>query len=117
VRLRLRKRALLIVLTALDDPVLAESFVHSSDLISRQHLLLVNMIRPPGTSPVFEKPERVREAGDLYEELAGHMAWQRLRELEKVLERRGVRFTLNSEDDLVANLIRQHSNVRRRNLV
>jgi uncharacterized protein (DUF58 family) len=113
----MRKRALLIVLTALDDPVLAESFVRASDLISRQHLLLVNMIRPPGTSPLFENAARVREAGDLYEELAGHMAWQRLRETGKVLERRGVRFSLQDADHLVANLIRQHGEVRRRKLV
>ena len=39
IRLRLRKRALLIFLTALDDPMLAESFAKASELISRQHLI------------------------------------------------------------------------------
>jgi uncharacterized protein (DUF58 family) len=53
IRLRLRKRALLIFLTALDDPMLAESFAKASELISRQHLLLVNMLQPPGAQPVF----------------------------------------------------------------
>src|SRR5207249_4933492 len=43
IRLRLRRRALLVFLTALDDPVLAESFVRNMDLIRRQHLILVNM--------------------------------------------------------------------------
>jgi uncharacterized protein (DUF58 family) len=117
VRLRLRKRALLIVLTNLDDPVLAESFVKASDLVSRQHLLLVNMIKRPGVHPLFEKPERVQQAGDLYRELAGHLAWRRLRELEKVLKRRGVRFSLTEEETLVSALIKQHAEVRKRLLV
>ena len=45
-KLRLRKRALLIFLTALDDPFLAESFITSSELLARQHLLLVNTLPP-----------------------------------------------------------------------
>src|SRR5262249_19095905 len=46
-RLRLRRRALLVVLTDLSDPVLAEQFLRGVDLIARQHLVLVNMMRPP----------------------------------------------------------------------
>src|SRR5207237_5864170 len=46
IRLRLRKRALLIFLTALDDPMLAESFAKAMELICRQHLILVNMLQP-----------------------------------------------------------------------
>src|SRR6185436_7602963 len=45
IRLRLRRRALLLVLTSLDDPVLAESFIKNVDLIRRQHLILVNMLQ------------------------------------------------------------------------
>ena len=41
----LRRRALLVFLTPLDDPALAESFVRNVDLI-RQHLVLVNMLQP-----------------------------------------------------------------------
>ena len=43
-RTRLRRRALLVFLTALDDPLLAESFARNAKLVCRQHLLLVNMI-------------------------------------------------------------------------
>ena len=117
VRLRLRKRALLIILTNLDDPVVAETFVRASDLISRQHLLLVSMIRRPGVHPLFEETERVRDAGDLYGELAGHLLWRRLRELEKVLQRRGVRFFMPDESGLVPGLIKQHADIRNRQLV
>ena len=43
IRLRLRKRALLIFLTALDDPMLAANFTRAIDLVRRQHLVFVNM--------------------------------------------------------------------------
>ena len=58
IRLRLRRRTLLFFLTSLDDPVLAESFVRNMDLIRRQHLVLVNMIQPPGVAPVFTESQR-----------------------------------------------------------
>ena len=57
IRLRLRRRALLVFLTALDDPALAESFVRNMDLIRRQHLVLVNMLQPPGVKPLFANPD------------------------------------------------------------
>ena len=57
IRLRLRRRALLVFLTALDDPALAESFVRNVDLIRRQHLVLVNMLQMPGVKPLFTDPD------------------------------------------------------------
>ena len=54
-RTRLRKRALLVFLTALDDPLLAESFSHNMDLLCRQHLILVNMPKPPGADPLWPR--------------------------------------------------------------
>ncbi len=116
IRLRLRKRALLIFLTALDDPMLAESFAKASQLISRQHLILVNMIQPPGAQPVFSDPA-VATADDLYQSLGGHLRWHSLRELEQVLKRRGIRFSLLDPAKLVAQVITQHAEVKRRQLL
>src|SRR5207247_6869855 len=56
IRLRLRRRALIVFLTSLDDPAIAEDFVRNVDLIRRQHLVMVNMIRPPGTTLMFTDP-------------------------------------------------------------
>ena len=53
VRQRLRRRALLIILTNLDDPVLAQHFTRNLDLVTRRHLVLVNMITPPGCARSF----------------------------------------------------------------
>jgi uncharacterized protein (DUF58 family) len=116
IRLRLRKRALLIFLTALDDPMLAENFAHASELISRQHLLLVDMLQPAGANPMFSDPG-VARIDDLYRRLGGHLQWSRLRELGNVLRRRGVRLSLLDPAKLAAELIAQHANVKRRQLL
>ena len=116
IRLRLRKRALLIFLTALDDPMLAESFTKSVDLICRQHLVLVNMLQPAGAVPLFSDTG-VNEPDDLYAQLAGHYRWQGLRELETVLRRRGVRLSLLDSQKLAAQLVAQHADVKARQLI
>lgn len=116
IRLRLRKRALLIFLTALDDPMLAESFAKASELISRQHLILVNMLQPAGAHPVFSEAG-VGGIDDLYRRLGGHLQWNSLRELGKVLKRRGVRLSLLDPAKLTAQVIAQHADVKRRQLL
>lgn len=116
IRLRLRKRALLIFLTALDDPMLAENFARASELISRQHLMLVDMLQPVGANPLFSD-ESVTNIDDLYRRLGGHLQWSQLRELENVLRRRGVRLSLLDPERLAAQLIAQHADVKRRQLL
>jgi uncharacterized protein (DUF58 family) len=116
IRLRLRRRALLVFLTSLDDPVVAESFVRNLDLIRRQHLVVVNMLQAPGVAPVFSDPD-VASVDNLYERLGGHLQWQKLRELEKVLQRRGVRFSLLKNERLSADLVSQYLNVKRRQVL
>lgn len=113
IRLRLRRRALLVFLTALDDPVLAESFVRNMELLHRQHLVLVNMLRPPGVEPLFSRPD-VTTPDDLYERLGGHLQWHNLRELEKRLQRRGVQFSLLDHEKLSVELVSQYLGVKRR---
>jgi uncharacterized protein (DUF58 family) len=116
IRLRLRKRALLIFLTALDDPMLAESFARATELISRQHLILVDMLQPVGANPLFSS-ENVSNIDDLYRQLGGHLQWSQLRELGNVLRRRGVRLSLLDPARLAAELIAQHAEVKRRQLL
>jgi uncharacterized protein (DUF58 family) len=116
IRLRLRRRALLVFLTALDDAVLAESFVRNMDLIRRQHLISVNMLQPPGVAPLFSNPD-VTDVDDLYQHLGGHLRWHDLRELEKVLQRRGVKFSLLENERLSAQLVAQYLGVKRRQLL
>jgi uncharacterized protein (DUF58 family) len=116
IRLRLRRRALIVFLTALDDPVLAESFVRNVELIRRQHLVLVNMIRQPGIRPLFTDPN-VESVDDLYRELGGHLRWQRLQQLQKTLLRHGVHFAMVENERLSAELVSQYMAVKQRQLI
>ena len=116
-RLRLRKRALLIFLTALDDPMLAASFTRATELIARQHLLRVNMLQPEGAAALFSESAGVETTDDLYRRLGGHLRWRDLRELAQVLEQRGVRFSLLDPTRLSAQLVAQHAEVKARQLV
>jgi uncharacterized protein (DUF58 family) len=91
-RLRLRRRALLVFLTELDDPIVSERFVHNLSLI-RQHVVLVGMAQPAGARALFQDLHVATPDG-VYQKLAGHVQWNKLRELGRVLARQGVRFSL-----------------------
>jgi uncharacterized protein (DUF58 family) len=116
IRLRLRRRALVLVLTSLDDPVLAGHFVRGIDLVRGQHLVLANMIAPEGAVPLFSDPD-IQSPDELYEKLGGHIRWHELRELGKVLERRGVRFSLLQDERLSGSLVAQYLEVKGRQLL
>lgn len=116
IRLRLRRRALIIFLTALDDPVLAESFVRNVDLIARQHLLIVSMVKPAGVAPVFSASE-VAGIDDLYSQLGGHLRWHTLEELGKQLQRRGVKFSAVEGSRMGLHLVSEYLSVKRRQLL
>ncbi|GMW03739.1 MAG: hypothetical protein AMXMBFR84_48730 [Candidatus Hydrogenedentota bacterium] len=115
-RLRLRRRALVIFLTNLDDPVLAESFVKNVHLIGRHHLMLVGMPIPSGVKPLFQD-DKADTVSDVYDRLAGHMRWQGLRELERVLQRQGVQFLLLDHARMAAQLVTQYMNIKQRQLL
>jgi uncharacterized protein (DUF58 family) len=116
IRARLRRRALLVFLTALDDPAIAESFVRNIDLLRRHHLVLVNMLQPQGVAPLFSNPA-VTAIDEVYQDLAGHLRWQALRQTQKVLERRGARFSLLADERLSVAIVSQYLNVKQRQLL
>jgi hypothetical protein len=86
------------------------------DLLCRQHLVLVNMLQPPGVRPLFSNTN-VNSETELYGELAGHMRWHGLRELEKVLQRRGVRLSLLPSERLAVETVSQYLNVKQRQVL
>jgi uncharacterized protein (DUF58 family) len=114
-RLRLRRRALLIFLTELDDPIVAETFVRNLKLL-RQHLVLVGMARPAGAQPLFEDSQ-VNAVDDVYKKLAGHISWNKLRELGEVLASQGVRFSLLDSETLGPELATIYLDLKQRQLL
>jgi len=116
IRLRLRRRALLIFLTSLDDPVLAESFVRNMKGLCRQHLVMVSMLKPPGAQLLFSR-SNVESVDDLYRNLGGHIQLQNLNELGKVLHRFGAHFCLLENEKMSSQLVSQYTAVKQRQLL
>ena len=113
---KIRRRALLVFLTHLDDPVLADSFTQHIDLISRNHVVLVNMIKPIVVKPLFAS-ESVFTVNDIYNNLGGHMAWRQIRETQKVLQRRGVGFAMLNNENLCSEMVSQYLTLKRRQVL
>jgi uncharacterized protein (DUF58 family) len=113
---RLRRRALLVFMTDLDDPVLMKSFRNSVDLISRQHLVLVQMLQTGKVRPVFTNPD-VAQVDDLYQDLAQHMAWHDLRQLGLALRQHGVTFSVPQREQFSAETISQYLRVKQRQMI
>jgi uncharacterized protein (DUF58 family) len=116
IRLNLRRRALIIVLTSLDDPILSESLMRTVDLVSRRHLVMVNMLRPAHARPVFSN-ENIASTEEIYGELTGHILWHHLREVESTFARHGVHFALLDRERLCVDLVSQYMNAKQRQLL
>jgi uncharacterized protein (DUF58 family) len=115
-RLRLRRRALIVFLTSLDDPALAEGFVRNIELLRRQHLVLVQMIRQPGVKPLYSE-NNIANIDDIYRNLGGHLRWHKLRQLETTLRRMGVRLSLVENERSSAELVNAYLKVKQRQLI
>ena len=115
-RLQLRRRALLVFLTSLDDPVLAENFTRNIELIRRQHLVLVNVLPPAELAPLFAGAP-VASTADIYRRLGGHLQWQQLRELERGLHHRGVQLRSSDNENLAVQLVADYLRVKQRQLL
>ncbi len=113
IRLRLRRRALLVFLTSLDDPLIAEQFAHAATLLGREHLVLANMVRPEAARELFTEPV-AGGTEELYARLGGHLQWHGLRELQDELRRKGVAMGLLDSRRLCLQLVAQYANVKQR---
>jgi uncharacterized protein (DUF58 family) len=113
---RLKRRALLIFLTSLDEAALAEGFVQSIRVLSRRHLVCVAMPRPAAAAPLFSK-EAVHLVDDVYRSLGGHLVWHGMRELQQSLRLRGVQLSLVEEDRLSGEVVAKYLDAKRRQLL
>lgn len=112
----LRKRAMLLFLTNLDDPLLSENFVRAMQVCARQHVLLVNMFRPAGAYPLFSSADVHRKRG-IYEHLTGHMIWNALSTTRRQFQQYGVGFALLDNRQISTQLVAQYQEVKRRQIL
>jgi uncharacterized protein (DUF58 family) len=112
---RLRRRAMLVFLTELDDPVLSEDFLKVCGPLSRRHLLAVASVREKNEEALFELP--AASVPEVYERLGGHLAWRRLNELSATLRSRGVRMFTAHPAKLSLELTRFYLNTKQRQAI
>jgi uncharacterized protein (DUF58 family) len=110
---RIKRRSLFVFLTSLDDPVAAEDFVSAVELLSRQHLILALMIAPLGVQPLFSNGP-VEDPDEIYRQLGGHLSWEKLQNLQRVLARKGVQFFVVPNQQFGLRLVSHYMDLKRR---
>ena len=111
-RTRLRRRALVLLLTDLEDPAHAESFRGALRVVAERHLVLVFGLRGEGVEPLFASP--AADAREVYRRLAGHRRWQKLEELRRALARAGIGFRLAASEGLVGEVVSRYAEAKAR---
>jgi uncharacterized protein (DUF58 family) len=112
-QVNLRRRALLVFFTSLDDAMLAESFAREIPLVARRHLVLVNAAGTRDLKPLYRDatPDTLDQ---LYQGLAGQVVWNRMRELQLALQNKGVKLTMVDPERIKLQVTGQYLEVKRR---
>ena len=116
IRLNLRKRALLIILTNLSDPLQSERFTENVQIISRNHLIMVDMIADPAVQPVFA-PEEITMPNEVYTKLGGHFEWSNLQSIRRKLHLQNISMQFLSHEMLSVDLVSQYMTQKQRQLL
>jgi uncharacterized protein (DUF58 family) len=115
-QLRVKRRALLLFLTDLEDATLAETFSRDAQVLARKHLVVVGRSHDDDAQPLFSgaAPDDI---ADINSQLAGHMQWAKLRELEKNLQRMGVGVCILRPGLEGMDLVEKYSEIKRRQVL
>jgi uncharacterized protein (DUF58 family) len=114
--LRIRKRALLLFLTDLADPMLAEMFLLHSRLLARRHIVVVATLDEESLRPLFSGP-LPESTEEIYSRLAGHLEWATFKNLEKKLNRLGIIVHTLRPQFAGVDLVAQYTQVKRSQLL
>jgi len=114
-RLQLPKRSLVLVLTDLDDPLLAEKFLSHVTIAIKRHLVHVCMPSPQDQNVLFEEP--VETVEQMYRSLAGDMMRRELETLRRELASKGVTLKLADPETYAVALVNQYLEVKQRQLL
>jgi uncharacterized protein (DUF58 family) len=115
IRMKLRRRAMLIFLTDLSDPALAEEFIHGVELLSNRHLCFINMLNNDEIIPLFTASVKTDE--EIYTRLAGHLKWSDLQKTRLELSSRGINLSLTDRRGLSLQMVSEYLEAKRRQLI
>lgn len=116
IRMNLRRRSLIILLTDISDPAVFESLSQRVQLINQKHILLVNMILMQGVQPIFNRSKE-DTPHDLYEHLAGHLIWKDLQNYKKLLMQKRTSLHLLSSEHIALDIVNQYLTIKQRQLL
>jgi uncharacterized protein (DUF58 family) len=86
IRVRLRRRAYLVLLADLTERSISDSLRRGLGLVRSSHAVLVTSILPAHAQPAFSPDEEMRSDDDVYATLAGEKENQRLRALARQMQ-------------------------------
>lgn len=115
IRIKLRRRAMLIFLTDLSNPALAEEFICGIKLLANRHLCFVNMLNNDEIRPLFKEP--VTDDEEVYQHLAGHLKWSDLQATKLELARHGISLSLSNRRGLSMQLVSEYLDAKRRQMI
>jgi len=115
-QLNVRRRALLVFFTSLDDALLAETFEREVPILARRHVVLVNTPQPPGLKPLFTDASSA-DLESLYSGLSGQTIANRLRQLSLALSNRGVRLSVVDPRRIKTQVTAEYLEVKRRQVL
>jgi len=116
IRSYIKKRALLIFFTNLEEKVIWEKFHDKIDIISRKHLVIVNMMKTKNSNMIFSNKE-VKNIDEVYLELENHLHWYNLMEAKKNLKVKGVQLNLIESMNYTSETILTYLNTKRRQIL
>jgi uncharacterized protein (DUF58 family) len=96
IRVRLRRRAYLVVLADLTERSVSDSLRRGLGLVRNSHAVLVTSILPAHAQPAFSPEEEMHTDDDVYAALAGEKENQRLRSLARQMRHLNVQLRFAS---------------------
>jgi uncharacterized protein (DUF58 family) len=112
----LQRRSLIMFFTALDDPLLAETFENEIGVLARRHIVVAYSLETASTRPLCAGAAPA-SLDDAYQRLAGQMLHNRLRTAQIRLRNRGVRMETVGAEELKRHAAAAYVQIKRRQLL
>ena len=105
IRIRLRRRAYLVLLADLTERSIADSLRRGVGLVRSSHAVLMTSILPPHVRPAFSPGEELKTDQDVYTALAGDRENQRLAALARQLRQLDVQLRYIPEEKFLRTAV------------
>ncbi len=116
-RRRMRHRSLVLFLSDLDDPLLADQFIEQLPHLTRRHVVVVAQMAAPSVRPLFHPDTPAADDAAVYSRLAGHLLWENACTTLARLRSLGAHVVHSPAEDLVADALSSYINIKRRQLL